>query len=512
MIEKEDPMKKSFKIITLLLVIICISFQYSIALKEQKMPPSPDWSRSIETDNHASKYFKLQSVPNDNGYSISRTTFKQWDYVECTYDLDCQELWSIDDFNYKKKTWSDGHTAYFIKDDTLYSSTTHGVNTAISSSVVDFTKTKDLLVYWKTDNTLVVQKGSDEPQEYVTDEPVWSSIVVDDQVFIVSKSVLTHKVSISKVNETITPYTHFLSKSYETIHSLGMLSLNDDQYVLHLEIGMKEAGSRKKTLRAAVLSKTNPDDYKLSDITFFDKESGEKLRNMNYPSFFIGTNKILLTFSATKSSGNHIYVAEFNPKIIEASAVSKSDNYYTHPLMINEDTIIYYKETRSGKVMMYSSKLEEIRAASANGLKGDALEAFHLLFAHLFKGILLAMLSVVWIVPASFVSYFLVNQLGKYDNQLKYFWMYIAYMVTLLISQFLLFSQLLHPETMVSKMIYLSETWHIYMILLIATIVSVLPVFLSLTKLDDDNSNHALVHATVLNLFILLILIGPYFY
>lgn len=505
-------MKKSFKFITILLMIICLSFQYSIALKEQKLPPSPDWSRSFETDNQGSKYFKLQSVPTDKGYSVSRTTFKQWDYVECTYDLDCQELWSIDDFNYKKKTWSDGHTSYFIKDDTLFRSTTHGVNTAISSSVVDFTKTKDILVYWKTDNKLVVQKGSDEPQEYVTDEPVWSSIVVDDQVFIVSKSVITNKVSISKVNETITPYTHFLSKSYETIHSMGIFSLNEDQYVLYLEIGMKEAGSRKKTLRTAVLSKTNPVDYKLSDINFFDKESGEKLRNMNYPSFYIGTNKILLTFSATKSSGNHIFVAEFNPKLIEASAVSKSDNYYSHPLMINEDTVIYYKETRSGKVMMYSSKLEEKREASVIGLKGDALEAFHLLFAHLFKGILLAMLSVLWIVPATFFSYLVVNQLGKYDNQLKYFWMYIAYMVTLLITQFLLFSQLLHPETMVSQMIYLSETWHIYMILLIATIVSVLPVFLSLTKLDDDNTNRAIVHATILNLFTLFILIGPYFY
>lgn len=505
-------MKKSFKFITILLVIICIGFQYSIALKEQKMPPSPDWSRSIETDNYGSKYFKLQSVPNDKGYSISRTTFKQWDYVECTYDLDCQELWSIDDFNYKKNTWSDGHTSYFIKGDTLFSSTTYGVNTPISSSVVDFTKTKDILVYWKTDHTLVVQKGSDVPQEYVTDEPVWSSIVVDDQVFIVSKSIKTNKVSISKVNETITPYTHFIARSYETIHSLGMLSLNENQYVLHLEIGLKEAGARKKILRTAVLSKTNPDDFKLSNINFFDKESGEKLRNMNYPSFFVGSNKMLLTFSATKSSGNHIFVAEFNPKVIEASAVSKSDNYYSHPLIINEDTIIYYKDTRSDKVMMYSSKLEEIKAASANGLKGDALEAFHLLFAHLFKGILLAMLSIVWIVPATFVSYFLVNQLGKYDNQLKYFWMYIAYMVTLLITQFLLFSQLLHPETMVSKMIYLSETWHIYLILLIATIVSVLPLFLSLTKLNDDNANRALVHATILNLFILLLLIGPYFY
>lgn len=62
MTEKEDTMKKSFKLITILLVIICISFQYSIALKEQKLPPSPDWSRSIETDNDGSKYFKLQSV------------------------------------------------------------------------------------------------------------------------------------------------------------------------------------------------------------------------------------------------------------------------------------------------------------------------------------------------------------------------------------------------------------------------------------------------------------------
>lgn len=505
-------MKISFKLITILLIITCLSFQYSIALKEQKLPPSSNWSRSFETDNQSDKYFKLQSVPTEKGYSISRTTFKQWDYVECTSDLDCQELWSVDDFNYKKDTWSDGHTSYFIKDDTLFSSTKHGVNNPISSSVVNFTKTKDILVYWKTDNTLVVQKGSGEPREYVTDEPVWKSIVVDDQVFIVSKSVKTNKVNISRVNETITPYTEFLARSYETIHSMGIFSLNKDQYVLHLEIGMKEGGSRKKSLRTAVLSKTNPADYKLSDIIFYDKKSGEKLRNMNYPSFFIGNNKILLTFSATKSTGNHIFVGEYNPKLIEASAVSKSDNYYSHPLMINEGTIVYYKENRSGKVMMYSSTLEEKKEISANGLKGDAIEAFNLLFAHLFKGILLAMLSVLWIVPASFFSYLVLHLLRKYDIPFMYLWMYVSYMIALFIIQFLFFSQLLHPDTMVSKMIYLSETWHIYMILLISTIVSVLPVFLSLTKLDDDNTNRAIVHATVLNLVILFIVIGPYFY
>ena len=90
--------------------------------------------------------------------------------------------------------------------------------------------------------------------------------------------------------------------------------------------------------------------------------------------------------------------------------------------------------------------------------------------------------------------------------------MYGSYIATMFISQLLVFSQILHADSIVSKMPYLSETWHLYLLLFIASVVSVLPLILSRTKIIEDNANRAIVHATLLNLVILVILIGPYFF
>ncbi|MET1014165.1 MAG: hypothetical protein ABWX61_06610 [Paenisporosarcina sp.] len=510
-------MNKSFKLITTLLIMLFLSFQYSLALKEQKEPPSRDWSRSLPTDSQGIDYFKLQSIPTDQGYSISRVSFKQWDYVECTKNFECQKIWSKDAFDYKSQTWMDGNTSYFIKGDTLFSSTKPDVNVPISSSVVDFTKTKDILVYWRKDNSLVVQRGNDEPVEYVTDEPVWASYIVGDQIFVVTNSVLTNTVSISKVNEKVLPFAQFKTKVNESIHSMDLFSLNENQYGISLEIGLKSAGSRQKIIRTAPLSKTNPEEPTFSDITFVDKVSGEKLFDMNYPTIFIGNNGTYMTFSATMfnekgTRSNHVFVGEFNPEQIEASAVTKSGDLYTNPLMLNEETIIYYKKVGKHKEMMYSSTLEEKREMSAHGLKGDAVEAFHMLFSESFKGILLALLSFLWIIPASVICYIVGTQLQKRGNPFVSPIMFTAYMVVMFFSQYLVFSQILHSDLIASKTPYLSESWQVYMILLMASIVSVLPLLLSRTKINEDNANRAIVHATLLNLVILFVLLGPYFF
>jgi hypothetical protein len=509
---KDMIMKISFKLITILLIILFLSFQFSIVLKEQKLPPSPEWSRSLPTDGKASDYFKLQSIPTDDGYSISRVTFKRWDFTECTYSLGCDQIWSNDDFDSQSQVWTDGETSYFIKDETLYSSSKPESNVPISSSVVDFTKTKDILVYWKKDNTLVVQRGAEEPQAYVTDEPVWKSIVVEDQVFVIYNSVVNNTIDILKVNEKVTPFAQFKTNPLESIYSMDLFSLNENQYGIFFETGLKSGGARQKKIRSATISKSNPEAIVLSDLHFTDKVSGEKLSEMNYPSVFSGNDVTYITFSANKSSGNHVFVGEFGLEQIEATPITKGGDFYSDPIMINEETVLYYKKVGKSKEMMFSSTLEENRELSSNGLKGDNLEAFQTLFTQLFKGIMLLLLAFLWIIPATGISFILATQLQKRGNEFVSPIMYISYMIVMFISQFLIFSQILHPDVIVSKMPYLSETWHIYMILLIVSIVSVLPILLSRTKINEDNANRAIVHATILNLLLLFILIGPYFF
>ncbi|MBU0905352.1 MAG: hypothetical protein KKF57_09150, partial [Firmicutes bacterium] len=509
-------MNKSFKLITTLLIIVFLSFQYSIALEEQKQPPSPEWSRSFPTDGRGTDYFKLQSVPTENGIGISRISFDRWDYVDCDMNLNCDQIWSKTDFNYRTQAWTDGDSTYYIKDETLFRSNNPNTGVPISSSVIDFTKSKDILVYWTADNKLVVQIDNQEPKEYVTEEPVWQSFIVEDQVFVVYKSVITNTVVINQAKETLTPFAQFKTKANENLHSMHLFALNANEYSILLEIGLKSAGARHKYIRTANISKTTPEDPVFSEITFVDKVSGEKLRDMNTPMIFNGQGTPYLTFTATMStktgSSNHIFVGELDPERIEASVVTKSGDFYSHPVMLNEETIVFYKKVKSNFEMMYSSANEEKRELSENGLKGDAMEAFHSLFTQSFKGILLALLSFLWIVPATFISYFIGNHLQKRGNPHVSPLIYGSYIATMFISQLLVFSQVLHADSIVSKMPYLSETWHLYLLLFIACVVSVLPLFLSRTKIIEDNANRAIVHATLLNLVILVILIGPYFF
>lgn len=513
---KDMIMNKSFKLITTLLIIVFLSFQYSIALEEQKQPPSPEWNRSFPTDGKGTNYFKLQSVPTENGFGISRISFDRWDYVDCDTNLNCDQVWSKTDFNYRTQAWTDGDSTYYIKDETLFRSSNPNTGVPISSSVIDFIKSKDILVYWTTDNKLVVQRDNQEPKEYVTEEPVWQSFIVEDQVFVVYKSVITNTVIINQANETLTPFAQFKTKANENLHSMHVFALNANEYSILLEIGLKSAGDRHKYIRTANISKTTPKDPIFSEITFVDKVSGEKLSDMNNPMIFNGQGTPYLTFTATMStktgSSNHIFVGELNPERIEASVVTKSGDFYSHPVMLNEETIIFYKNVKLNNELMYSSSSEEKRELSENGLKGDAKEAFHSFFTQSFKGILLALLSFLWIVPATFISYFTGTHLQKRGNRHVSPLMYGSYIATMFISQLLVFSQILHADSIVTKIPYLSETWHLYLLLFIASVVSVLPLILSRTKIIEDIANRAIVHATLLNLAILVILIGPYFF
>ncbi len=513
---KDLNMNKSFKLITTLLILLSLTFQYFIALDEQKQPPSPEWSRSFPTDGKGTDYFKLQSVPTENGFGISRISFDRWDYVDCDTNLNCDQIWSKTDFNYRKQAWTDGDSTYYMKDETLFRSNNSNTGELVASSVIDFTKSKDLLVYWTKDNKLVVQKGNQGPKEYVTEEPVWQSFIVEDQVFVVYKSVITNTVIINQAKETLTPFAQFKTKANENLHSMHVFALNRNEYSILLEIGLKSAGARHKYIRTAIISKTSPEDPIFSDITFVDKVSGEKLRDMNNPLIFNGQGTPYLTFTATMStktgSSNHIFVGELNSEKIEASVVTKSGDFYNHPVMLNEETIVFYKKVRSNQELMYSSSSEEKSELSENGLKGDAKEAFHSFFTQSFKGILLALLSFLWIVPATFISYFTGTHLQKRGNRHVSPLMYGSYIVTMLIIQILVFSQIFHADSIVSKIPYLSGILHLYLLLFIVSVVSVLPLLLSRTKISEDNANRAIVHATLLNLVILVILTGPYFF
>ena len=120
-------MNRKLKLYTIGLLLLLIGSQYWVNLNEQKAPPSPEWSRSFPTDEQASDYIKLQSVPTENGYAVSLLNFRQLDLYECSLTMDCEKTWSNSDLNAKKNTWSDGKTSYSLVEDSLIRSTVSGI-------------------------------------------------------------------------------------------------------------------------------------------------------------------------------------------------------------------------------------------------------------------------------------------------------------------------------------------------------------------------------------------------
>ena len=508
-------MNKKLKIISILLVLLLIGFQYSIVLDGQKSLPSQNWSRSFTTNVSPGNYASIKSIPTKNGYAISLLDFDKMDFLTCTDNLQCNQVWSNSELNPYKNTWSDGENTYFIKEDSLIHSTSSGEVT-IAENVENFAKSDETLMYWLKDQQVVIQQDAKESISYTVENPVNTGMIVDEQIFIVTQNTRDNEYMVLDGNNELKEIFKFPLNSRENLSSITFSSDGNSRYRLLLDTGINSGGEMKKILRSASIDLTGNQTSELTELVLFDKDSGAELFNIRSPFLYKGQTETTITFSAYMYNEfgqkvNKIFVGNYTQSPIEVSAVTKKGDLFINPYMINDQTIAYFRLNGSEKELMYSSSTDEKIAESKTVLPGDFKEAFYSLITLLFVGLILLLLSFTWLVPGLGIGFGTLALLQKFRKPYAFPVSLYANTLGLVITQLVLFATVLHPEKIVLKAPYLTEVWHVFFVVILSGIGCILPVLLSRTKVTDDNCNILILYTTGLNLFILFLLLGPYF-
>jgi hypothetical protein len=460
-------------------------------------------------------YATLKSIPTKTGYATSLLDFDKMDFLTCTEDLQCNQVWSNSELNTYKNTWSDGETTYFIKEDALIRSTSSG-ETTISENVENFAKSEETLMYWLKDQRVVIQQGSNEPISYTSEYPIYTGMIVDEHFFIVTQNTRDNEFMILEGKNKFKELFRFHLNSSENLTSMTFSGDRNTKFNLLVDTGINSGGEMSKVLRSASFDLTENQSPPLTELAFFDLESGAELFNIRSPFLYKGQSGQTITFSADiynkfGKKVNKIFVGNYSESPMNVSAITKQGDLFINPTILNDQTISYFRLNGSEKELMYSSATDEKIAESNTVLKGDIKEAFYSLISLLFVGLVLLLLSFTWLVPGLGIGFGTLALLQKLRKSYAFPVSLYANTIGLVITQLVLFATVLHPEKIVLKAPYLTEDWHVSLVIVIAGIGCILPVLLSRTKVTDDNCNILILYTTGLNLFILLLLLGPYF-
>jgi len=499
-----------------LLIVLLIGFQYWIVLEGHTEPPSEEWSRSFPLQGTEGDYKQVKSIPTETGYAISLLNFKKLDFLECSKDLECEKKWTNSKLNPYKNTWSDGDTTFFIQDGSLIQSTSNQEETIIATNVEDFTKSGETLVYWLTNQQVVVQSGDQTPRTFTPEFPVYTTIISNEQVFILTHNMQDNRYSVLDGTNNFSELFQFPLSSSENLSSMQVASVDDDNFSILIDTEILSGGKRTKVIRSATFNLTPNQQPSLTKLEFVDQETGTVLFDIRSPILIEGEDGSKISFSAylydvEGDKTNKIYVGDMDSALIEASAITKKGDIFVQPLSIDAQTIAYFKLEGNEKSLMYSSSTMEKRLQSADVLEGDYKQTFFTLFTILFNGVVLALLSFTWLLPSLAIVYITLMAFQKFRKPFAYPVTLYLNMILLMVSQFVIFSTLLHPERIVANAPYLFEIWHVYLVIGIAGIGSLLPLFLTLTKVTDENFNKLLLYTTLMNLIIIFFLLGPYF-
>ncbi|WP_144509490.1 hypothetical protein [Bacillus sp. FJAT-22090] len=150
-------MKRKLLVVSGLIICCIIMFLYWSTLKVQIQLPSEQWSRSFQVDSLTSNFSKLQSVSEENGYTLSLLDFRKLVVLSCDMDMICEENRRINRLNTYKNTWSNKTDSYYIRGDSLIQANSSSKETKIASNVSNFSMSDDVIVYWTENRDLTVQ-------------------------------------------------------------------------------------------------------------------------------------------------------------------------------------------------------------------------------------------------------------------------------------------------------------------------------------------------------------------
>ncbi len=509
-------MTKKLIFLNVLLITVLIGFQYFFVLESQTEPPSEEWSRSFPIHGTEGDYSKVISMPTETGFGISLLNFKKLDFLDCSNDLECTKKWTNSKLNPYKNTWSDGITTYFIQDDSLVRSTANQDDRIISSNVENFKKSGDTLVYWLTNQEVVIQQDEQPPVSFIPEYPVYTSIIVDERIFILTYNMQDNRYAVIDGTNDYKELFQFNLSSSENLSSMQIESGDDDQFSLLIDTEILSGGKRTKVIRSSTFNLTDNQSPVLSKLEFADKESGAKLLDIRSPVLFTDEDDTKITFSAYMydqegDKAIKIFVGSLDSSLVKAAAITKKGDLFVQPVPIDAKTIAYFKLKGKEKSLMYSSSTDEKRLQSEEVLEGDYKQTFFSVFTLLVNGVVLVLLSFTWLLPALGIVYLTLIGLQKLRKPYAFQVAFYMNTIVLILSQLLIFSSIFHPERIIASAPYLSEVWHVYLVIVIAGISSLLPVFLTRTKVSDDNFNQLLLYTTLMNLLFLFFILGPYF-
>ena len=498
----------------IIILLLLTTFQYGVTLKEQTKLPSENWSRSFPVEIEQSNYSRFQGVSEKDGYTISLLDFNTLVVFSCDEDLKCKQDRANDELNTYKNSWSDKENSYYVKDSQLihWTSTEERV---IGENVDDFFKSDTALIYWTEDHHVIVMDDTlSEIQRFELDLPIYFAKMVEDELIVVTENKGESRYTVIALSDNPVNLFSFQINATETLSSVDFILSDDEHYILLTDKEVIAGGGRGKTIQTASFDLTSNQSPVFKNLSLIDQASGQNLKDIRFLSLFKGQSGDIITFTANMRdvSGekvNKVFVGDFDMNTIHADAVTKKEDLYIRPLIMNDQTIAFFKVDGKNRVLQFSSSIEEKKTESMEVMDGDFKTTFYSLLTIMFNGVILLILCFFWIVPSIGITYGIQFISKRMNRSFSHRSLLFLHVLILFVVQLLLIFNYYQVDIILLAAPFLSTNWQLILLLFGSSIVSVLPLLIRY-HVNEDNFHFSIFYTTLMDLAILFVLIGPY--
>jgi len=515
--EKGNMMKR-LVIAGIVIVLLLLSFQYYVVFKDQIALPSKDWSRAYSIELDPSNYSGIQSVPSDNGYTVSLVDLKNnLTVLSCEQDMACKLDKKLEKITTYKNTWSDDHNTYYIKFDKL-NHWENGEESIIAEQVDDFIVDGERLIYWNDNHevTVINRDTLEVIDQFAMDMPIYSMEQVGSQLFIVLADP-------NRTNYPVYSYDGKLRKLFtisvlytESLLDVDIVAKEKEDYYLFIRKKVSEGGGTLNLYLTAPFN-LQKSDQQISPklVNFKDRESGDKLQDIINVGFYNSADSTRLTFSAATYdlSGNKVYklyTGDFDEVSVLATPFTKKSERYSRPGQIADNTILFFRLEGKDRYLTYASSDPAIVIESSKIREGDYKESMYQLITVLSKGLLLVLLAFIWLIPGLAIVYGIQNIRNRNNRPVSLKLLIVIYSVSLLCFEAFAFMKIMNVQFMIANTPYISTAWQFAGLLLLSMVLTVLPIVVTRMKITDDHFSSIILYISVLNVLALFVLIGPY--
>ncbi|MEI4770467.1 hypothetical protein WAX74_12550 [Psychrobacillus sp. FJAT-51614] len=503
-----------------ILILVCIAgFLYWSTLQDQILPPSKDWSRSFQTNAIEGNFSKLHSVTEENGYTISLLDFNKLEVLSCDKELKCEGNRTIDDINTYKNSWSDQTDSYFIKENSLIHINKTSGEKIIAPEAVNFSKSENTLVYWTENNEVVILDSpfTIEKSRFKSKHPVYFVKILDNQIFVVTENKQEKLYTLYNITDNLTELFSFHIGGHENLLSVNIIQLKDMNYAIMLDKKVLAGGSSTKNIELAQFDLNKNQSSTFDKLSFLENETELALNDIQFPTVYQGQQGPIITFSASLYDPilgkiNKIFVADLIDNTVKANAVTKVGNRYERSVLLNEETVAYLRMEGKNRILEYSSSNEIKKQETLAVMQGDYKAAFYTLLSNLINGFLLILFSIGWIILTFIVTYGSLFLFNKRRWVKSHEIAFVIHLVALFIFQSIFLVKFTYIQSIIDRIPFITENWHFILLLLLAIILSTIPLFIVRHNVSEETFNLFVLYTTFMNLSILFILIGPYLF